>query len=392
MAPTRKENDSDKALPHKMTRSNASRKRKAPPATPKSARKERSKPKFSFKQVVKPMPEIDPVLAMIARESYKEQKHVLAIGHDTGMWDFDLKTHLSMIQGTNTDCDFYLVGYRDEERAPIKSIDKYLRVNIPYFAVHALPRGAPQPNRIVSQDLLKLTERFFDMSELSMKWTKVASFPTGQEVYMLVSVGRTTSRALRARSPEMSSASTGGQLWFPIPFDYDVNPGEDFKYEHKDVNGGGGEEFFFVEEIWESTLCTLKKELKNEHESSADTWKKFCGSEEKAWLAALLPVAVDKFFKYEDDLPRNDCEREVTQLLAATFKIFKQKLDGNIRDNEEEHCKDSLHFKIYPENELLKEYMSKDCSHLSKWCGKVKAVYPPVQPPAHIEGPIDLWA
>jgi hypothetical protein len=393
MAPTGKENDSDKALPRRKTRSNASRKRKAPPSPKKSTAtpKKRSKPNVSSKQVVKPMPAIAPVLAMIARDFYKNQEHVLAIGHDTGTWDFDLTTHLSMIQATYTDRDLFLVGYRDEERFPIKSIDEHHRVNIPFFAVHALPRGAPQPNRIVSQDLLKNTERFFDISELSMKWTKVASFPTGQEVHMLVSVGRTTSRALKALSPEMSSALTGGQFWFPIPLDYNVNPGQDFTYKHKDVNGGGDDAFFFAQEIWELTLCILEKKLKNEHESLADTWKKFCGSEEKAWLATLLPVAVDKFFEYEEDLPREDCEGEVTLLLAAAFKIFKQKLHANIRDNEEEHCKDSLHFKVYPENALLREYMSKDCSHLSKWCGKVKAVYPPVQPPAPIEGPIDLW-
>jgi len=109
----------------------------------------------------------------------------------------------------------------------------------------------------------------------------------------------------------------------------DVSEVEDFTYVRKDDNGDSNDFFFDDEGMWTPTRAALKLKLKSEHEPRADTWKNCC-SEEEPWLAALLPVAGDSFFEYQDNSPRDVCEPEVTQLLTATFTAFEKKMESEI--------------------------------------------------------------
>ena len=222
------------------------------------------------------------------------------------------------------------------------------------------------------------------MKDLPLKWVKVGTFPTGQEVNMFVSTARTTSRALASQT---SVCLSGGQFWFSIPIDYNENPGDDFVFDHED------DEFYFTaEDAWYETRIELKSMLKQD----GITWVDFCRWDEQRWLDLLLKVAVDKFFEYEDDLPRNECESEVTERLANSFRSFKRKREAEERLYEEhrEVAESSKHFKIYPENECLKDYRSGDCLKISNWCRNAEAVYPHVHPqsvPSVNQPPRDIW-
>jgi len=167
-----------------------------------------------------------------------------------------------------------------------------------------------------------------------------------------------------------------------------LNPGEGFQFPYdNDV-------LFFSEDAWDETRCALKRILKQE----GSTWTDFCRWDEPRWLKLLLPVAVDKFFEYEDDLPRDDCETKVTELLAEAFRSFKKnrEADEEVYEQHRSVAEQSSHFKIYPENECIVPYLSGDCSMISKWCGKAEAVYPllpaPLFAPPPDSGPnLDLW-
>jgi hypothetical protein len=198
---------------------------------------------------------------------------------------------------------------------------------------------------------------------------------------MLVSTARTTSRALASQTSECS----GGQFWFATPIDYKENPGDDFVFVRED------DEFYFTEEAWDETLGELKTSLKQD----GVKWVDFCRWDEQRWLEKILKVALEKFFEYEEDLPRDKCEPEVTEMLTNTFRSFKKKREAEERlyKEHQEVAEKSKHFKIYPENECLKGYLSGDCLKISKWCD-AEAFFPHVQPPSMPsanEPARDLW-
>jgi hypothetical protein len=355
--------------------SSASRKRKATPSTSRSNKKS----KFSHVRVVKhkQMPAIDPTFAMMSRKLYKG-KNVLAIGQDADTWDFHLHFHLSTIMEKYLYHDFYLVGYRHEERPPIKSINEYIQIHVPFFLLHGLPKGSAQPSRLAISDLELKTLKYYSMVDLPLQWKKLDTvLPAGQEVKMLVSTARTTIRAMASQTNE--DVCSGGQFWFAVPIDHKENPGEDFAFDRED-DDREVEKFYFGEEPWDETMVELKETLKKDGVG----WVEFCRWEKERWLDLLLEVAVNQFFAYEEDLPREQYASEVKELLADTFRSFKEKREAeeSLYEEHREVAENSKHFKIYPENECLKAYLSGDCSNISKWCGNAEAVYPQVPPPS----------
>jgi hypothetical protein len=101
-------------------------------------------------------------------------------------------------------------------------------------------------------------------------------------------------------------------FWFPLPIDYEQNPGESFAFTYEE------EKYFFDFLSWDEVLAELK--------SNGLVWETLCSLEEEAWLAHILPLAVHQFFQFEEDVPRDTCEDEVTQLLTVAFKDFKSDL------------------------------------------------------------------
>ena len=235
------------------------------------------------------------------------------------------------------------------------------------FVVHALTKGAMPPNRVANSDLEKKTVEYHSMKDLPLKWVQMGTFPTGEEVKMLVSTARTTSRALASQT----TVCSGGQFWFAIPIDYKENPGNDFVFDHRD------DLFYFVEDMWCGTQAEVKRRLSKE----GIAWVDFCHWDEQHWLDVLLTIAVEMFFDYKDDLHRDECEPRVTELLADTFRSFKKKREAEelLFQQHKEVAEQCKHFKIYPENECLQDYLLGDCKHISKWSGKAEAVYPHVR-------------
>jgi hypothetical protein len=166
---------------------------------------------------------------MVTRSLYKGQDDILAIGYGAGTWQFDLTMHLTLIHEMLPDHDLYLVGYRNEERPVIPGVspDQHKRINVPFFAVHALPKGAASQPRgfdrlLGTQDGRNCLAEPYSMR---LQWVKVGAFRTGQDVKMLVSSFARTTVGMGN-----DTDCSAGHLWFAIPVDYRENPGEDFVF------------------------------------------------------------------------------------------------------------------------------------------------------------------
>jgi hypothetical protein len=75
------------------------------------------------------------------------------------------------------------------------------------------------------------------------------------------------------------------------------------------------------------TRLTLKRRLAEDHVM----WANFLSWDVKPWLDMYLPVAVDAFFEYEDDLPRTVYEQEVTKRLSELLRASKTNRDHEQR-------------------------------------------------------------
>jgi hypothetical protein len=392
--PTGKRKSTSNNTPASSRNTTPSKKARTPASSAKATNKKAStnksksssKKKSAFGTITTP---IDPVFAMFPRNWFNPAK-ILEIHSElnAGDWHFELMKYVSKIVSNHPYLDFYVVGYRSEEKTLIRSIDSCKQIHVPYFAVHGVPKGSPPPNDVVIPDLELKTKEFQSLKNLPLEWSYLGSFPDGQKVNMLVSTARTTSRALATPTGETQVRQcSGAQFWFSTQIDDNANPGDAFRYDHD------GDEFFFTaEDAWYNTRVKLKKSLKEE----GVPWADFCGWEEKRWLARLLPTAVDEFFEYEDDLPRNECESEVRKLLSSAFCSFKRNREATVLNNKENHevAERAKHFKIYPENDCLHEYISsRDVAQLHQWCSKPEDVYPHIQktPSSANEPIVDLW-
>ena len=187
---------------------------------------------------------------------------------------------------------------------------------------------------------------------------------------MLLSTARSTTRSLTWHD----ATCTGAQFWFPIPLNKEMkqNPGEDFSI---DINN---DTYHFVGEMSDQARGILKRHLAEDNV----TWAEFFKWDVARWVDEFLPVAVDAFFDYEDDLPRAEHEQVVTARLAEAFCSFKTALDVELRLYEEHqwYSEALRHYKIYPQNDCLEKYRGRDCSHISKWSGRAETVFPVVPP------------
>ena len=289
-------------------------------------------------------------------------------------WIFNLESHITDVHQLEPQRDLFLVGYRDEERPNL--LDERQRTSIPFFAVHALDKGIPEPRLLMLYNGDTKKEHLESLTAAPFTWKHVHTFPTGATVSVLQFVGRTTKRS----SQTQSSISVGGQVFFPTSFDETENPGDDgFVFKIEDDNGNDDDRYF-DSEVWDWTRHWFKKAFA---ESAFDGWVDCCYRSKNAELLDIaLPPALDAFFKVNDDLDRDAVEDRVKKDLSDMFLRFKKKVIAH-----ENHflqlvkkggvaAKDAIRFKIYPENEELRQYIKEGSKYISKCSGKASVVYP----------------
>ena len=308
---------------------------------------------------------------------FKHSEHplgsnMLLVGENQGEWKFQLETHIRSIHGLYPDRDLYIVGYRDEERPNL--LDESARTNVPYFVVHSLKSPSHAPSTLVVRDLEEKTEEIKSLTDFRFAWKHLHSFPTGSKVHILECSGRRSNRSDKTQS----SMTCGGQFFFAKPFDTKTNPGDAFEFKVD------GDEFFFEEDIW----CYVKPKLKAALAASAfENWKDCCRrAKRQEFLGIILPLALDEFFDYHGDLSRETHGKAVEKSLSNVLWEFKSKVVATEDRFEQmvakgESAQDAIHFKVYPENDFLRKYLSGGAFHnppswISEWAGKAKAVYP----------------
>lgn len=252
------------------------------------------------------------------------------------------------------------MGYRDEERPNL--LDDRSRTSVPFFAVHTLPAGSDAPKDLVIKDLELKTEKVQSVSASAFHWKQLYTFPTGETVHMLEFLGRSSRRS----SLSQSTVSCGGYVYFSKPFNYTQNPGDSLEILLD------GETYFFEEEVWDLSKVALKGAIKDSRfEKLRDCYR---GAKKLELLGIMVPCLVDAFFEYYDDLKRETHEVAVTKALEKMIWQFKKSADTHEKTQEPS---DAVHFKVYPENQELSEYLrGRGLEYISSYAGKAAAVYP----------------
>lgn len=340
------------------------------------------------KRKVSPL-EIQPSFAMMPVGF--QQGHVLDTGYG-GEWEFNLGQRISQIHEQCPNLDIYIVGYRLEERPGVAEdgfreafpdAEKGKRINLPYFAVHCLPRELDEPDTIVLEDIGEVRNyELMNLNDLSLYWKQVAAFEDGPAVAKLLqSRARTTATAQRAGF--LPSAHVGGRVYFPQRPKRLRNHGEDFSF--KDAKG---EDFPFDDSIWDETKQNVKSAITDgipDHDKKR-FWLDFMMTEDtNDWLEKVLPVSLYQFYDYYGkDINKEATKDDVQNKLRDVFIAFRSKLMNDNREflESEDALKKCKNFKIYPENKFLKDYLSKGrLNKLSKWTpgNDEIVVYPTVE-------------
>jgi hypothetical protein len=135
--------------------------------------------------------------------------------------------------------------------------------------------------------------------------------------------------------------------------------------------------YYFDDDSWNSVRAQVKSELR----AMQVSWDEFYDWPVDDWLAMLLPKAGEAMINFWDDIP-HESQADLHEQMEHTLRAFKKQLGKEERtfENWEAGLEHAKHFKIYPENGILKEYLRKGgVSKLSKYC-EVLAVYPATQP------------
>ena len=346
--------------------------------------------------------QLQPSFAMLPNDF--EQGKILDTGYG-GEWEFELGHWLSHIHRQYPTLDLYVVGYRVEERPGINErgfreafpdVEEGKRINVPYCAVHALPRELEEPDTIVLEDIgEERKHELKKLSDLSLHWKQVAVFedsPTSPVVVkLLISNEQTTIPAQRASF--LPGADVGGRVYFPQRRSYAENHGEDFHFE---FDGG---DFPFNDEIWGWTKHHVRIAIKNgvADDQKNAKWRAFMMTEDtNHWVESVLPTALDRFYIYHDEgIDRGKSEIDVRKKLREVFTNYRLKLHNDNHEYKEfaqalDQCKN---FKIYPENQFLHNYLGKEgVNKLWKWTpgNDEVVVYPTVERMAEPE-PASIW-
>ena len=206
--------------------------------------------------------------------------------------------------------------------------------------------------------------------------------PVGSDgkVFMLEHNGCGTTNSVKTQDP----VTMGGKFIFDKPPDQKLNPGEHFSYEIT----AGGEECYFDSDVWDNTKRPLMRALKDSGKwggPGVSPWYDcLVNASPTEMLGLIMDPALDAFYEWNieivevEGLVRETSESEVAAGLAKTFKVFQrefQKMHQYHLDELLHGGEHTKHFKIYPTNSILDQYLRGDCSSVGREL-RATAVYP----------------
>jgi len=341
----------------------------------------------------KDLSELQPSFAMMP-VGYQPGR-VLHTNYGELEWTFNLGHRLTQIHEQHCPThDLYVVGYRVEERpgiADLQSPETFpgdhggKRIDIPYFAVHALPQNYRQtrgdPQTIILEDGNE--RETTTLLDLSLRWENVATLENGALVKLLTAASSRT-------DDDLPPAYVGGYVHFPQRPRWARNPGEAFELKV------GNDTFPFSRDIWLYAKDGVKRFVtaySEGEEEKKEAFVTFMKTEDtNQWIEAVLPYAVDEFFQYYGLDRDKHLMEKVQQNLKPVFEKYREQLlSDNLRYNrfvEALGDDQPKNFKIYPENSFLKNYFRNGpLKYISKWIPKNEhlaeneqvVVYPPVE-------------
>lgn len=294
-------------------------------------------------------------------------KDILAIG--TGSpdnWQFELVRHVMEIYKNNRGCHIYLVGHRDEERPTL--LDPIRRTHIPFFAVHVVPMESEPPLRIACRDMSSNDQQLelALMKSQSLDWKQCGAFPSGEKVWILESSFRCSARTCE----NQSAMQRGGHVWFPSEtFKYSItNPLHNWKLN---------DEVDCDHEVW----GTIKPKIKQSLDDMGVSWEEFSLSwADKDWVNAILDKAVDGVIQYfEMEEPDATGMKQTMESVLCKFKkerneAYKEYMKRKVG------LEQAKHYKVYPENAVLQEYLRQGRLEVISSSCKALSVFPVASP------------
>ena len=317
-----------------------------------------------------------------------DQKNLLTIGYGSGEnWEFDLTKNLAEIHEAYPQLNLFVIGYREEERPEVgyfkdhfvnaESDDLTQRLSVPTFVIHGLPVGYPvEELKLALVDNETHSSELVSLKEVKKRWEdlgNLGSSSNSPKVRMMMSFARTSTRS--RETDDRPFTHCGGLVVFPTPVDYYANPGDAFTGLMID---GEMEDYPFDDDIWESTKKAVKKQMDLEE---------FVHLPHERWMDIILDISTEKFLEYyEDELTledHGDLIRDQLQAVFTTFKDEQLKQEMNY-DRLGPMFEESMHFKIYPNNQFFQKYLSggdvdagNTNNFISKYVAKDKVVVYP---------------
>ena len=291
-----------------------------------------------------------------------DHKNALSIGYGSGEnWEFDLTKNLAEIHEAYPHLNLFVIGYREEERPEVGYFKDHFinaegdeltqRLSVPFFVIHGLPTAYPDNQlKLALVDYETHSSKLVSLKDVKKKWTLLGNFgssPTSPKAWMMTSFARTSSRS--RETDDRPSTHCGGLVVFPMPVDYYANPGDAFPALMID---GKMEDFPFDDDIWEATTEALMEQVDLEE---------FVRLPHAPWMDIILGVATEKFLEYyEDDLTSEDHGELIRDQLHGVFTTFKEEqLKQEMNYNHlGPMFEESMHFKIYPNNQFFQKYLS----------------------------------
>ena len=277
------------------------------------------------------------------------------------MWDFDLGKYVEEELLAKHPGNVYIHGYRCEEFQLLPGIS--LGTAIPYFVATCMPPGASAPSHVLVKDASQKTNatRVIGLNDLPLKWVKA----DGCGRVFVLHRSRPNTRGMdEERKKLVEAALSGGQVFVPVPANYEMNPLADFIFSVP------GDELFVDDFNWEKWLEELQTEF-------VESMQVFWTTDNNELFDDVVMLCTKKFAElYQEELEesRHPALRKgiYEALLSHKVKLAAEQYRYN---SASDYISDIRHFKIYPENELLQQVLSSnECNKILS--GPVTAVFP----------------
>lgn len=315
--------------------------------------------------------EVNLEFAICQLDLYEDASHVLRVREDDPeQWRFDdLESKIEEISATNPQKQVFLVGYRNEERPPL--VHETERCCVPFIAVHCLDKEAPEYFVKLGNAEKHEADIIVPLTNLPFKWVSCGKTASGKEVKVLNSKSGPTLRSSSVKS------YSDHQVWFPTQFDCSGNLLSEFYFCDGELVSDSEHNACYVDDddVWEPSIRELGR---GELEDGKEEFIRLMKETPELLRETLTPIIQRNMTELFEELEEHSAELadSIEESLKSAIKQRKEEMATY--DSIKCGLVDAVHYKIYPDNDVLKKYLALGGLHyVNKYADKASKVYPP---------------